>query len=40
MEVTLNAPLALHGAGSPIAAREPLMLVQALDPGIWGTGCE
>jgi uncharacterized protein len=35
--VTLNAALSVpHAAGSPIAARQPLMLVQALDPGIWG----
>jgi Bacteriophage tail sheath protein len=35
--VTLNAPLLVpHAAGAPIAARQPLLLVQAFDPGIWG----
>jgi phage tail sheath protein FI len=35
--VTLNAPLTVpHAAGAPVAARQPLLLVQAFDPGIWG----
>jgi phage tail sheath protein FI len=35
--VTLNAALLLpHAAGAPVAARQPLLLVQAFDPGSWG----
>jgi phage tail sheath protein FI len=35
--ITLNLPLRrTHAAGSPIAEREPLLNVQALDAGRWG----
>jgi len=35
--VTLNTALTLpHLAAAPVAAREPLLLVQAIDPGAWG----
>ncbi|MGH8066277.1 MAG: phage tail sheath C-terminal domain-containing protein [Candidatus Entotheonellia bacterium] len=35
--VTLDAPMRLpHAVGSPVVERRPLLLIQALDAGVWG----